>query len=116
MPLKLATERRYTWPVIVSRPNDGDWEEFQFNAHFVAPSRDELKAVYAGEIPEDDFLRQHLTGWDGLQDGDGQPLEFNPDNLTAALNDTGVYRAIIKGLMESAAGAAERKNSKPPRA
>lgn len=113
MPLKLAKERLFTWPVHVCRPEDGKWQKFEFTAHFRAFSRSELDRIGSGEVTGVDALREHLIGWEGVQDAHGQPLAFSAQSLEDALEDVDVLRALIEAFSDAAVGA-ERKNSKPP--
>ena len=113
MPLKLAKERRFTWPVKVTRPDGGQWQQFEFTAHFKAISSADLSRMQAGDLSTEQVMRGHLVGWEGVMDADGQPLAFDPDTLTAALDDVDVLRGLISALAEASTGGAERKNSKP---
>ena len=113
MPLKLAKERRFTWPVKVTRPDAGQWQQFEFTAHFRAFTKADLDKLVGGTIDGEATIRAHLVGWEGVQDGDGQPLPFNDESLDAALSDIDVLRGLIEALGEAASGGAEVKNSKP---
>lgn len=113
MPLKIAKERRFTWPVRVTRPDGGKWQQFEFTAHFRAFTKDDLDRLAAGEINGADTIRAHLVGWEGVQDADGQPLAFTDESVSAALSDIDVLRGLMEALAEAVAGGAELKNSKP---
>lgn len=113
MPLKLAKERRFTWPVKVTRPDGGQWQQFEFTAHFRAITRDELAQITGNTLNAVALVRNHLVGWEGVQDSDGQPLAFNDESVDAALSDIDVLRGLVESLTEASAGGAELKNSKP---
>lgn len=67
MPLKLAKDRRFSWPVKVMRPDGGEWKTLEFTAHFLAFTSQDLDQLGALALSE------HLVGREGIQDAGGQP-------------------------------------------
>lgn len=102
MPQKLAKERRFSWPVRVSRPDAGDWQTFEFTAHFLAMSRKELDRIAANEVAIEEVLRAHLVGWESVQDAQGQPLAAAMRMLSVKRSDRADLFARLR-VMESAA-------------
>lgn len=116
MAVKLTTKRRFSWPVYVHRPKEGEFSIQQFTAHFEALTRDELNQIAAGEIDPERVLRDKLQGWEGVTDEQDQPVPCEGEALDQALEDVDVFRGLLNALMEASSGEAGRKNSRKPRA
>ncbi len=54
-------------------------------------------------------MRKVLVGWEHILDENGQPLEFNEENLSARLEEHGFARDVVISWLESI-GKAKTKN------
>lgn len=66
---------------------------------------------HAGQ-PVRDFLLDHITGWTGqglvIDEGTGQPAEFNRESFTAMLSVMGVQPVVFQKYVEAIASAASK--------
>lgn len=104
----------YKWPVAVEFPIDGGRVEKQsFDAEFRRLSQTRIeeirKLIEDGGITDRDFAREVLIGWNGVIDGNGDPVPFSEATRDALLDVPLVSASIIRAFMESLAGA-RRKN------
>ncbi len=110
MALKIATQRRYSWPVKVHRANDGRFDTYQFTAHFESLTTPELEELTQSGQTSMDLVRKKLVGWEDVKDADGAPLEFNEQHKELALADLDVLRGLVRAILESATGGPDIKN------
>lgn len=61
---------------------------------------------------DDALLRDRVTGWDGIADPDGTPIEFSAETLAAFMRNALLRDALLTGLIDASAGA-RSKNSLP---
>lgn len=79
----------------------------------VAETSDKVNGL---EQKMSDFVRTRITGWADVQDGDGNPLPFNEDNLLLLFNDRDARRGVFSRYQQLITGrkeaeAAELKKS-----
>lgn len=55
--------------------------------------------IDSGESSMRDVIRQYLVRWDDLEGADGEPVEFNDENLSYALNDPDYLSALAYGYI-----------------
>ena len=70
----------------------------------VDEARDTLTALQSGDLKDEDFISDYLIGWKGLDDDNGDAVEFNVDNLAEVINVREYRAAIVQGLMSVIAG------------
>lgn len=103
---KVSQSPVYTVPVMVELP--GERTKKQFDAVFHRLSQGEIDRLMErakdGEVTDNQFVREVLSGWNGVEDEQG-PLEFNEANLATLLEVYPVAACIIKAYSDSLAGA-----------
>lgn len=87
-----------------SLTDKGNYKKTYFYATFEVPSQEERKVLAtAADNKELDMsapLREYLTGWDQVLDGDGEPLEFNDENLELVLDNIEAFDALRRAFGE----------------
>lgn len=118
MAFVLSSDRRFSWPAVAQLPSDdtpGTVVETTFTLIFRAVGDDRLnalddewlKATQAGAPAADLFRLQHaglrevIAGWEGVEDGDGQPVPFGPATLDAAISDRWWRAAAYRAFKEA---------------
>jgi hypothetical protein len=116
----------YTWPVSIKLPANGGKRERQtFDAEFkrLPQSRineiqlqvqQRMKAAERGDdtgegISDQSIADEVLVGWDGIVDGDGEPVPFSKGSKAQLLDVPMMAGAIIEAFFESLVEA-KRKN------
>jgi hypothetical protein len=110
---KIAQKPSYTALVNVELPgNQGKGKTVQFTAEFKRLSQTAIESVHeranAGELSDSQLLDEVLLGWDGVQDEDGNALEFNDDNLATVLDIFPTRPSIVRAFFASLKGAKEK--------
>lgn len=107
----LDLSETYKWPVSISFPVDGGkYKEHKITLEYKRIPASKIAELGQSEgISDIDYVKQIVVGWD-LKDKDGEPLDFNDDNLTKLVNIPGAGAAIAQAFYESVTGAAKRKN------
>jgi hypothetical protein len=103
---KLAPIESLKCQVDVSIPQDkGKTKDSHFFVEFKLPSVDELEDI--GRTIVVDAVRAFALSWEGVQDEDGEELEFTSANLDKLLNVTyvqsamcGSYNKMVRSLTE----------------
>lgn len=106
---KLAQKRTVKWPVTISIPADGGQViKASITAEFEVLSQEELEQnAQEGR----DLLERAVVGWKGVQDAEGNELEFSDANRKQFLGITYVRAALYNAYAEVQQGrAAARKN------
>ena len=118
MAFVLKQSDSYTWPVSIKLPANGGKRERQtFDAEFkrLPQSRineiqelvqKRLKATERGEEPAVDISDQSiaeeiLVGWEGIVDGDGEPVPFSQTSKAMLLDVPMMAPALINAFFES---------------
>jgi hypothetical protein len=106
---KIAVDPTYVAPV---KGELAGGTPFEFEAVFRRLTNSELGAlndkVRAG-MSDAEVVGRVLAGWNHVQNDDGEPLAFTPENLFRLLNVAGVQAAVIEAFYTSLPGA-RRKN------
>ena len=116
---EVKERKSYTWTVEhVAGEKGGKPNVMRFDAEFKAlrtPQVGELlERLRAGDMKDQEFLREILMGWHGLGDGRaGELTEFAYDqtNLELLIDlYPGIVGSITQAYIDSVSGAAARKN------
>jgi len=128
MTFKLSTASSYSWPVAGELAG----ARYSFTAKFAFLRQDRIEELTQQlakrerllKIGQDDPELEHvnsravagevLTGWDGVTDDDGEPVEFTAASLERFLQIQGVAITVCNAWADSLQGA-RRGNSKAPR-
>jgi hypothetical protein len=98
----------FKWPAKIEYPIDnGNFELCQFTAIFNTLSRSEYDELTNSG---DDFayMKRLLAGWEGMEEEDGTPIEFNEENLKAFIEDRYWILGIIKSYGATFEGAPKK--------
>ncbi|OON62282.1 hypothetical protein B0920_02045 [Massilia sp. KIM] len=116
-----AVNQTYFTPIKVLVPNgDGTGTEYKFKAQFKRLPQEELDDLYRrlnpeklneGEEPltDDEVLDRVMVGWADVLDKDGEPLEFNEQNLAIVKNISPTRAVLVVSFFDSMK-TAKRKN------
>ncbi|AFT79036.1 hypothetical protein AMBLS11_12315 [Alteromonas macleodii str. 'Black Sea 11'] len=98
---------RLEWPVKVVAPAPGGkTETHTFTAFFkILPQKEYDKALREAKS-DSAFVAKFLTGWEGVNDHNDEPLAFSKKALNDMCEFPFVRTAIIKAYNEAASGAA----------
>lgn len=118
MAFVLKQSDSYTWPVSIRLPaNGGKREKQTFEAEFkrLPQSRineiqvlaqQRVKAAERGEdlengISDQSIADEVLVGWDGIVDGDGEPVPYSKTTKAQLLDVPMLAGALIEAFFES---------------
>lgn len=121
MPLKLgAIDGSYLWPVTISVPVDGRYDEFRFRARFKRYTQQETEALVMravrtaqalqlGQEPpaggtDLDIAREIVEGWADVQGDDGADVSFSSAAFEQVLRIQGAANAIVTAWNDSTTG------------
>lgn len=108
--LKIVKNPEFTSLVTVHVPTDRGRVEHQFKVRFRALTRSEEAQYDAFNASStDDFLRRIVVGWEGLQDEDGQALEFSEAAVNTLIDLHYVRMAMVQAYTEAISGAKSPK-------
>ena len=103
---KLAEKNEVLWPVTIHVPDDNGPRDVTVKVRYKLLKKTEARRIAGLAADEiDDALLDHITGWEGFCDLDGNPLEFSKENLRAAMEYQFIEYALAKGWREASAGA-----------
>jgi len=92
---------------------DGKTKKHSFKAKFNRYKQNELDDIIEKskdkELNDQQLAEMVLVGWEGIQDEDGNDIEFNEDSRDVVLDVFPVRPSIISAFFESLQGA-KRKN------
>ncbi len=107
---QIASKNTCKWPVTVLVPQDGGKRaKYTFTAEFALLAPERERALKVGDISDEDFLREVLVGWSGVQDVDGADLPFSDDARDKLIAIPYVRAALIEAYFDFVAGG-RRKN------
>ncbi len=104
------------WPVVISKPADeGRVVKHEIQVDYVLLTRDEfdvlLEASREEDGDDDAILQRVVRGMYGIQDANGNSLEFSTDLLKRMTKIPYVRAAVLNGYFTANAGQkAKRKN------
>lgn len=104
----------YTWPVTVEFPVDGGKTDRQtFDAEFKRMTQTRIneirEKIERNETSDTELAREVLTGWDGVNDGNGDAVPFTERSRDQLLDVPLVASAVVLAWLGSLTGA-KRKN------
>lgn len=110
---KIKQTPTFFWPVEVLIPTDGGkFDKQTFDAEFKRLDQDQLKAlrerIERREVNDDQFVREVLVGWRGVNDGDAE-LPFSETAVRQVLLVPNAAASIVLAFTEAHAGLI-RKN------
>lgn len=73
-----------------------------------ADLKDRLESLTSGQLDGDDFLREVIEGWSGVQDADGKEIPYSAKALEDLLNVAGISAVAFGAYVE--ANSAKAKN------
>lgn len=105
----------------------GGTNSLPFKARYRCLSVDEREPFRLRMLPEneedkisviDELTRHVIVGWEGVLDSNDEPIEFNQENLDAAMNFPPYREALIDGALRATFGRVyeQAKNSRRPAA
>lgn len=95
------------WPVKVEMPVDGGkTQKVGFTAHFIYLNQDRLDEL--ATLPDGDFIKEIMVGWDGVQDEDKNEVPFSPEAAAELVKIGYVKRAIVTAYWDFIAGRATK--------
>jgi hypothetical protein len=111
---KVAVSETYITPVAVDIVGDNNKSKTHvFKARFKRLKQSELESLSerlaAKELTDSALIDEVMVGWQDVADAEGNPLEFNPDNLEALLEIYPTRPTIVRTFFDSHNGA-KRKN------
>ncbi len=87
---------------------NGEVQSFEFHLDLVLIPTNEFNKI--SRLGDDAILQQVITGWSDMGDEDGNPLEFNQDNLVAASRNSAFAKAALNAYFQASSGQAAEKN------
>jgi hypothetical protein len=112
---KISSKASYKWPVVVHMPQDGGtYAKHSFNAEFKYLDQDQIDKVFdnaSNGRDNGDLAAEGLIGWDGVNDQDGNVLEFNEDNKAMLLRIPYIRSAVVSTFVESIYGNGGRRKN-----
>lgn len=96
----------YTAPVAVKMPGDkGKFTTVKFNARFKRVSLTEFEALNAAirekTMTDAQLIDEVLVGWGDVENKNGEPVEFTPENLEVLLDIFPVRPSIVQAFFDS---------------
>ena len=100
----------YSWPVIFSVPADGGKvEKKSFEVTYKRLPQSKLKKVLdeveESKVTDIDFCKDVVIGWKGIQDEDGNELQFSESSLESLLDYPMLAKTLVLTYIESLSGA-----------
>ena len=96
----------YSWPVEVKTPSEtkiGEFDSNEFNGKFIRLSRSQLNDFESAS--EYEALKKVLVGWDGVNEEDGTPIEFNDKTLKEFSEDIDFVAGVLDAFKKFYANA-----------
>lgn len=108
-------EPKTTWyPVSVdSRDKEGKIVKQGFRAKFLIPSQTEINDLIgpdAENVNDEKIIEKVLLGWDEIQDENGDPLEFNPQNVAEIMEEFPTRPTTVRAWLTLVGKLGQRKN------
>ena len=110
----ISQKQTYTWPVTVEFPIDGGKIDKQtFDAEFKRMTQTRIHEIRSmierSEVTDTELAREVLAGWEGVNDGNGEPVPFTERSRDQLLDVPLVASAVVFAWLGSLTGA-KRKN------
>ena len=94
--------KTFKWPVEVQEPSDkkpGKFEKSEFTAIFKRVKISELEGLTEAEGVG--LLKKVLVGWEGVNDEDGDPIEFSEAELDDFSDDVDWLKAVLAAYTDT---------------
>lgn len=103
---KVETQKKIKWPVVVSIPRDGgEVTKATFTGEFKVIPTAEFNAIYDNGGNDGDMIRNTMIGWgNDVSDAEGNPMEFNPENLDKLIAIPYVRSAMVAAYIDLSHG------------
>lgn len=123
--LRLALDEDLWWPVKLHQPKgdgSGATVAHDIEVRYRPLTREEMLDLLTANLPQEgrpviDRLREadaklieHVRGWRGIADAQGEEIPFAEDTRARLMQIPWIYRGIMEGLKEASKGG-EAKNS-----
>lgn len=100
----------YSWPINFSIPSDGGKQEKKpFDVIFKRLPQSKIKELIdgadVGKVNDNDFCKEVIVGWKGIQYEDGGDVPFSVSSLDDLLDYPMLAKAIVTTYLDSLAGA-----------
>lgn len=102
-------------------PTDDSREiPIHFKARYRCPDQDERREIAEGArdktLTDDDIVDRLLIGWEDVKDKNDEPIEFTPENVSAAMQFPPYREALVEGAVQLVFGKEilRAKNSQRP--
>lgn len=117
MPFRISPSKTFAWPVKVafaSETKAGEVEEMEFVAHFKRiNAKADVTALLKRAGNEDAIMANEvLLGWEGIEDEDGNPLEYSEENKAKLLEGSYDLAAACVVTFQEATLEVTKKNLK----
>jgi len=96
----------YPWPIEIKTPSEtkiGEFDTNEFTGKFIRLSRSELDGFESAS--EYEALKKVLVGWDGVNEEDGTPIEFNDKTLKEFSEDIDFVAGVLDAFKKFYANA-----------
>lgn len=115
MPFTIKQSANFWWPVRVTYPTDhGKYKTETFDGEFKRLSQPEVQAlaqrVESGETTADELVRELLTNWTGITDGENE-VEFSQYALDQLLAIPLVANAVLTAFLDSYTGGQNKRKN-----
>lgn len=113
---KLIISDTLVIPVAGVTQSDGKDTPFSFDLLCRRSTAEELKGDLTPKDDDDEvslktFMRDRITGWRGVLDEDGKPLEFGDESVASLLNFPGIAALAVGSYMKHCGAKGKEKNS-----
>ncbi|MBY0474218.1 MAG: phage tail assembly chaperone [Nitrosomonas sp.] len=107
MAFKITKKPTFSAQVEVYTPNDKRGHDYStFDAVFNRTSTDELDELR--KLPQKDVMRRKLVGWEGFNDDQNQPVEYNQENLEILISVPEALHGLTLAYWNSLVKAREK--------
>ena len=74
--------------------------EVTFRRLGLTEAKDLIKKSQEGLISDEDILRQNVVDFNGVKDGDGNPIPYSLDFLNQLIDESYIRSPLIAGFMD----------------
>lgn len=110
---KIQAKTSFQWPVQVNVPRDGGgFATHEFTAEYKMLDQSKIDiALEKFKNDDSDMLKEVVIGWNGVQDSNGDLLQFTEENRDTLLDIPYVRTALMKGFFEAVSGNKVKKGN-----